>query len=117
VRKAFTVIVLVLSLLHHGLAMAGNGVLYHAAAGLAHALLHWEKAGHHHHDDGAVHEDHSDESRNHVVADGALGVVGLAAVHPLLAAYPLDYSPVAIAVAARAAPFLEGPTRPPRLTA
>lgn len=118
-RKAFTAAVLILSLLHQGLVMAGNGLVYHSSGeGIAHAFLHWEKAEHHHHDDGSVHENHSDQSGNsHVYADGALSAVALTAVETLPGTQPLNHSAPSAAVPARAAPFLQGPTRPPRLTA
>jgi hypothetical protein len=118
VRKAFTAAILVLSLLHHGLVMAGSGFIYHTGEGIAHAVMHWQDAGHHHHDDGSVHEDHSDdESGSHVQADGALGAFALPAADPVLGFHGFDSAAVPTLIQARAAPFLEGPTRPPRLTA
>jgi hypothetical protein len=117
VRKAFTASLLVLSLLHHGLVMAGSGFIYHSGEGIAHALMHWQNTGHHHHDDGSVHQDHSDESGSHVQADGALGAFALPAADSVLAFHGFESSAAPAVVQARAAPFLEGPTRPPRLTA
>lgn len=116
-RKAFTAAVLVLSLLHHGLVTAASGLMYHSGEGIAHAVLHWDKTAHHHHDDGSIHKDHSGESDGHVHADGALVTVGLPAADCHLGFHGFDHAPAATAIRERAAPFLEGPARPPRLTA
>ena len=116
-RKAFIVAVLMLSVLHHALVMAGNGLMYHSGEGIAHAVLHWENADHHHHDDGSVHEEDSDESARHLHADSALSAVVLPTAPPVLEPHRFTY-PLAHAPAYPGAPpFLEGPTRPPRLTA
>ena len=97
-------------------AMAGQLSMHGSAASLAHAALHWNaEAHHHHHDDGAFHQDGSDESIQHVQADGCLNAASLPArfhSHGLAvvpsAASDLDAGP------APPVPFLEGLKRPPR---
>lgn len=117
-RKTFTILFLLTSILWQSIAMAGQGMVYDHAEGLAHAVLHLEKDGHHHHDDGTYHEDSSDQSSQHIQADDCLSVTELLppVFCPALPQLGLP-APAKGLDCAPAAPFLEGPMRPPRLTA
>jgi hypothetical protein len=115
-RRTLLIAFLALSVLFQALASAAPGLGVNAAEGLAHAVLHWEKVSHHHHDgDGAVHEDDSDESSRHLLADIALNVVALpssAQVAPPAAAAPRIASGSTREIPR---PVLDGPPRPPRI--
>lgn len=117
-RKAPTIFLLVLSLLWHGFALAGGGAVHAGGKSFAHSVMHLENTPHHHHDDGTVHHDGSDESLQHVHADGCANATGLL---PGCAALPAHAALVrdlfVSAPRAHDAPFLEGLRRPPRLPA
>ena len=106
---------LLLSLLTQGFAATVQASAL-AAGDLEHAVMHWTVEGHHHHDDGSIAQDDSDESIRHLAADNGVPVValipvpwsGLPPLPPALQRPPL--------VAALPPPFLDGPERPPRLT-
>jgi hypothetical protein len=83
---------------------------------LAHTVMHWEGTAHHHDDQGDYHQDDSDESAQHILADTALGVPALLQALPLLFPAERMPSPVAMTETARPPPFLGGLIRPPRLT-
>ncbi len=118
-RKALALFVL-LSMFSQA-AMAGRvALLDHAETlspePLSHMALHWEKQTHHHHDDESFHQDDSDQSIQHILADGWLNAASLPArdlSHGLAgvpsAAHDLNPGP------APPVPFLEGLKRPPRL--
>lgn len=113
-RRSFLALLLVASVLFQSMASAGQGALAHAAEGLAHAVMHWEKTPHHHHDDGSAHEDESDQSSRHLQADNALGFVALPS---FIAAAPLAaFTPLALrlGISPIPAPVPDGPNRPPR---
>jgi hypothetical protein len=114
VRRTILTLLVVGSLLFQSMASAGQGVLTHAAEGLAHAMLHWEKTAHHHHDDGSYHEDESDQSSRHLQADNALGVLALPSFTPLALTAKAPCAIVVSAVSGLPPPVLDGPTRPPR---
>ncbi|WP_424859209.1 MULTISPECIES: hypothetical protein [unclassified Tepidimonas] len=83
-----------------------------------HAVAHLLEQAHHHHDDGSVHVDDSDESVQHVMVDQWLGAPAMPAEPPalphlrLVAASPPDHS-----ISRIPTPYLEGPRRPPRSSA
>lgn len=100
-------------------------LLWHAVAGAAsawvstlqqddHAALHWVDTAHHHDEHGAVHQDDSQASAQHLVADGCLHSSCLlptdAGTLPLGSSQPL---PEAVAVHLPS-PDLDSPRRPPR---
>ena len=116
-RRGLVLFLLVVSAFWQVIAVAGQSTAFGNAEENAHALLHWQEESHHHLDDGAVVQDESDESLEHVVADGCMGA---AAVWTTAS---FDLAP---AEATRhlmrdeaALPSLspEGPRRPPRPTA
>lgn len=65
-RRVLTVVLLLLSLGWQAFAFAGAAPGMQAGEDLGHALLHWTEEAHHHHDDGSVTLDRSDESLEHV---------------------------------------------------
>ncbi|WP_296560215.1 hypothetical protein [Pigmentiphaga sp.] len=100
-------------------ATAAQGMTFgHAdAEEQAHTLLHWEGAAHHHDDHGAYHQDDSEESVQHILADAGLNATALLqAAFPLFAAERMP-SPAEAPEAAGPPPYLGGLIRPPRLTA
>jgi hypothetical protein len=117
VRKTFTILLVLSSILWQTVATAGQGMLLEHAEGLAHAVLHWEKQGHHHHDDGSVDQDNSPESVQHILADAQLNTTG---VLPALRGTALPgFGSCTRAPGPDSAlppPFLEATEQPPRLT-
>lgn len=113
-RCRFFILLLLASALFQSMASAGQGFVVQAMDGVAHVHLHAQDAPHHHDDDGALHEDDSDQSVRHLQADNALNLVALpslavpmareAAPQPVLFNSFLEVPP----------PVLAGPTRPPR---
>ena len=116
-RKSFFASILFAALLFQGFATAAGGLALHGTDGIAHAVLHWQDVGHHHHDDGSVHEEQSDESRAHLHADSALLVIALPSAPQLAAAQPVAPQPARAGASTLAASFLAGLIRPPRPTA
>ena len=108
---------LAFALMSQTFAMARSFVGDHGGD-LAHAALHLDNTPHHHHDDGSIHHDDSDESLKHVFADGSAGT---AVFMPtcVLTVLPAFGRAAAFSIArgAHDSPILEGPRRPPRLTA
>jgi hypothetical protein len=84
---------------------------------MTHALLHWQGQAHHHHDDGSVTLDGSEESVQHVALDGVL------AVNSPWSEPAVSWAPAASAYSTAADevsgpwPYLDGPRRPPKLPA
>ncbi len=83
-----------------------------------HVLMHWEGVAHHHDADGATHQDNSDESAQHMLADMVLGAAAVLLPSPL-AAFSPERSPPPRAAPESSGPFTypDGPRRPPRLLA
>ena len=83
-----------------------------------HTLMHWEGVTHHHDAQGATHQDNSDESTQHILADIALGAAVV-----LLPAPPASFSPErappprATSDASGPSAYPDGLRRPPRLLA
>lgn len=82
-----------------------------------HAVLHWQRLAHHHHDDGSFTLDMSEESVQHVVVDGFLTAAAVWLVAPI--AFPPGEAVRPIANDELDAPWpdLAGPRRPPKRTA
>lgn len=72
-RRRLALVLLLLSAFCQAFAIAGQATAFAEAETVAHAFLHWQGEAHHHDDDGSVAQDDSDESVQHVVADGCLG--------------------------------------------
>ena len=117
-RKAPAILLIIVSLLWHTFAMAHAMLASGHAEGVAHVALHLENEPHHHHDDGSFHQDRSDESVQHVHADGCANTAGVVPTH-----LPSGTTELRSALqpstgrTAHDSPILEGPRRPPRLTA
>lgn len=114
----FMAFVLALVVPCYGLAAAGQ-LLIMAKHDGSHALAHMAGEGHHHHDDGSLHVDDSDESVQHLHADDCIH-------SPALLTATIAFEPFPAAVATvpdgwgtslAPPPFLEGPRRPPRFLA
>ena len=117
-RKAPTVLLLMISLLWHTFAMAQAGLQYGHGDGAAHVVLHLEKEPHHHHDDGTFHQDDTDESVKHVYADSCANTAAFVPTHaPSVAREGCALTQSSSVPIRHDSPILEGPRRPPRLTA
>lgn len=116
--RTATLLLVVLALLVQS---SGNILGIERAGGeqsVKHALMHWLNDSHHHHSDGSVHEDGSDESAWHVAMDhgGGSSAVQFAEVSGPHSAPP-RLEPAAPRAHLAAQPLLEGPLRPPRSVA
>jgi len=110
-------VILLLSLFCQAFAAARQTVvLDHAGAFEAvHAEMHMDGVSHHHDEHGVMHQDDSQESIQHMLADAGPGTAAL--LHFPQLSLPLDRSP-APAVTAESvspSPHLDGLRRPPRL--
>ena len=56
-------------MLWQSVALARPGSTVNVLSDLAHAALHWQQEGHHHHDDGSFHLDDSPASAFHLLGD------------------------------------------------
>lgn len=104
-------------MLWQSVAMARPGSTVNVLADLEHAVLHWQEAGHHHHEDGSFHLDDSQASKFHALTDHLTSVTALlpAISHNLP---PVSSSrPVGLHDTRVPNPFLDGLLRPPRLRA
>jgi hypothetical protein len=117
-RKAPIIFLLVISFMWHTFAVAGVGLVHDHGDGLAHVVLHLEKEPHHHHDDGTFHADGTDESLQHVYADGCANTTGVVPANiESVRADVCTRLHLSLVAAGHDSPILEGPRRPPRLTA
>lgn len=115
-RRKFALALMLFSILWQSLAFGGQAAAFADVHEIAHMAMHSLSEAHHHHDDGSVVQDDSDESRQHVVADGGISSPFLWAVTsftliPTDAARPamMDERPLP-------PPLLDGLRRPPRLS-
>lgn len=90
---------------------------FDAAGEAEHGSLHGQAPGHHHHDDGSIHQDDSSESAQHFHADHGLSSAFLLTGES--ASLPLQRPPVPMRSTEPVAPqrFIDVPLRPPRSTA
>jgi len=84
---------------------------------MVHAMLHWQRLAHHHHRDGSLVHDSSEESEQHIVVDGFLSAAAVWFVAPT--AFPPGKAVRPIVADELDAPWpdLAGPKRPPKRTA
>jgi hypothetical protein len=115
--RRLVLVLLFVSALWQGVAVAGQAIAFGHAEETAHALLHWQETAHHHLDDGSVAVDDSDESVRHVVADACLGATAVWSTAPLTVAPAQAERPAVSAGHTKPGPHPDGPRRPPRLTA
>lgn len=113
-HRTWIIVMLMLSAFWQSVAMAGELPAFESQDDAEHALMHWHGEAHHHHDDGSLSQDDSDESVQHLMADASLSTYVLWTEPPSVAVLPLvttlvgtDHKPVE-------APVLDGPRRPPR---
>ncbi len=115
-RRGLVLVLLIVSAFWQVIAIAGQATAFGSAEETAHAMLHWQEQTHHHHEDGTVTQDDSDESLQHVVADACLSATAVWATAPFSLA-PAEASRPGVSTAtALPYPPLDGPRRPPRLT-
>ncbi len=115
-RRSAILLTMLLAMLWQSVGLARAGSTIDALVDLQHAVLHWDDESHHHHDDGSYHVGDSDESTRHMMSDhvsaSALMVnADLPVVRMGVAA------PAACDASTHPHPVLDGPLRPPRLTA
>ena len=116
-RKAPAIFLLVISLLWHAFATASAGFMQDHDS-VEHVVMHLEKEPHHHHADGSFHEDGTEESVKHVYADGCANTAGVVPTHAVAARVEiLSRAELSGPPAEPDSAILEGPRRPPRLTA
>lgn len=112
-RRRLSLTLLLVSLVWQGIAMA-SWVTLDAARRAEHALVHWLASSHHHHEDGAIHLDDSNESVAHTHADHGYSSTFLLAGNPFPIAVHRPIAPATSHAVTAPKPFLEGPLRPPR---
>ncbi|WP_436307609.1 hypothetical protein [Variovorax sp. LjRoot290] len=115
-RRRLALVLLLLSAFWQAIAIGGQATAFAEVEEMAHAVLHWQDEAHHHHDDGSVAQDDSDESVQHVVADGCLGASAVWLTASFSFAPAEAPRPMMVNEAAGPWPHLDGPRRPPRLT-
>lgn len=113
--RRFLLVLFVFSALFKPYALAGQAVgEAERVESPMHLALHLQKKAHHHHDDGSITVDGSDESVKHVAADGMLG----AAMGLFLTPFHCDFltacPPRVAEERAKPEPFLARLKRPPR---
>lgn len=116
-KRATTVVLLLIAMLWQSVAMARVGSTVNPVSDLAHAVMHWQDEGHHHHDDGTYHVDESSESVQHLITDHSCTSVALLPDMPAEMPDMGSALPRTRCESAGPNPFLAGPLRPPRLTA
>jgi hypothetical protein len=114
-RRTIVVLLMLLSMVWQVTAFAGPMGLARAGEDLTHAVLHWQEAAHHHHEDGSYHQDASHESTAHVAVDAALAVPAIWSATALQIPAPGDGAhPTLTDVEADPGPSLQRLRRPPR---
>lgn len=113
-RRGVLLLLVLASLLWQVVSHAAPGSAYRHGNDADHAALHWQEQAHHHHEDGSVSVDESDESRLHVQLDGAVSCCAL--VGSAGWSVPALSAPAPFVAQARphTSPALEGLRRPPR---
>lgn len=114
-RRAILVFLLIASICFQGVALAKQVLAWDRSGDAAHSVLHVDGVAHHHDEDGAVHEDTSPQSKQHVQGDTCASVAGmLPARTGAVAALNPPQAPADIVPDGHDSPFLEGLKRPPR---
>ena len=114
--RKFALALMLFFILWQPLAFGGQAAAFADVHEIGHMAMHSLSEAHHHHDDGSIVQDDSDESLQHVVADGGVSSPLLWAITsftliPTDAARPsmMDERPLP-------PPLLDGLRRPPRLS-
>ncbi len=112
--RSVVLLLLLFAMVWQTVALARAGSTVNALADTEHTALHWQEAGHHHHQDGSYHLDDSPESAQHLVSDhvSATAVLLLSTAHvfPHLG----SAAPGGLHKAPVPGPDPEGLLRPPR---
>jgi len=116
-RRRLALVLLLLSAFWQAFAIAGHTTALADAQDMAHAMLHWQEEAHHHHDDGSVALDDSEESMQHVVADGCIGHTAVWSATSFTFAPAASPRPLVANELPRPGPHPDGLRRPPKLTA
>jgi hypothetical protein len=112
-RRTLVLFVVLFATLFQAVGMA-RGLGLNAYGDIAHAGLHWQERGHHHHHDGTIHQDESNDSVQHIIADQVNAPSALLAgtgpnLMPPAHLLPLDAESLRLPH-----PYLDGLLRPPR---
>ena len=114
---SFRALVLLIVILWQSIAMLGPVILAQRAGELEHMAVHVQDANHHHHADHVMHLDDDSGAVQHLHADTGNSATGLLTSF----ARSIVQSSSLLALEARQtvwrSPSLEGPLRPPKLTA
>ena len=116
-RRLLSALLLLAVLAWQTVSVAEQGPLRKHSEEQAHAQLHLQQTGHHHHDDGSLQLDDSAESIKHLAADAALSFVALWSTAPSPVASFRPPQPASSAAVGIPDPNPERIKRPPRLTA
>jgi hypothetical protein len=113
-RRSAVIVVMLFAMVWQTVALARAGSTVNALADMAHAALHWQEEGHHHHEDGSYHLDDSRESAQHVLSDqvNATAALIVSSSHDLPSLGSV--APDGLHEASVPDPALEGLLRPPR---
>lgn len=116
-RRSAVLLVLMFALVWQALALARPGSTVNLLDDAAHAALHLQGAGHHHDEDGGVRPDDSTAALMHALGDSVGSPTALPVKAPLGLTVRPGLAPGGASQRPPAAPFIEGPLRPPRLLA
>ncbi len=109
-------VILLLSFFCQAFATARQVVAFdhEGAFQVVHAEMHLDGAAHHHDEHGVMHQDDSQESIQHMLAEAGPGTVAL--LHFPLLSHSLDRSPAPAVTdeTVSPSPYLDGLRRPPR---
>lgn len=114
--RRFLICLVVLAFAWQTAPLVRAGTVDGAAGNFEHAVLHWTESAHHHHGDGAYHQDASGESTQHVAADHSSGSATLPPEERSHALEVVSGSALTHVSFSGPPPVLEGPLRPPRIT-
>ncbi len=114
-RRSTVFLVMLIAMLWQSVALARTGSTALASADPAHAALHWQEQGHHHHDDGSYHLDESAESVQHLLGDHVSASVALLVEVTHDSSPPASTAPVGLTDTLAPEPTLDDLLRPPRL--
>lgn len=115
-RRKFALALMLFSILWQSLAFGGQAAAFADVHEIEHMAMHSLGEAHHHHDDGSVVQDDSDESRQHVVADGGVSSPFLWAVTSFTLIPTDSARPAMMDERPLPPPLLGGLRRPPRLS-
>jgi hypothetical protein len=115
-RLRLVLLLLMASALWQVIVIGGRTGTFGDPKAVEHALLHWQGLAHHHHHDGSVTLDGSEESVQHVVIDGFLNTAAVWFVAPIFFPPGKAVRPIVVDELDAPWPDLAGPRRPPKRT-